>query len=74
MDSTILESMLNQASALGNLRGTIIGVMKSDVIDPIVFKILYMGLERSYALESKPMNENDVDTLKPFAEKLGVEI
>jgi len=48
--------------------------MKSDVIDPIAFKVLYMGLERSYALESKPMNQNDVETLKPFAEKLGVEI
>ena len=74
MNSEMLESMLDQASALGSLRGTIIGVMKSDVIDPIAFKVLYMGLERSYALESKPMNPNDVETLKPFAEKLGVEI
>jgi hypothetical protein len=59
------------ASAIGYLRGTIIGEMLYNDITPSKFKHLYDAYKRSYELGGNTMDEFDIARIQKRAEEIG---
>ena len=64
---------LNMASALGHLRGVLIGeILYNDGISLPKFKHLYDALKHSHELCGVEMSEFDISRIKQRAHELGV--
>jgi hypothetical protein len=59
------------ASAIGYLRGTIIGEMLYNDITPSKFTHLYDAYKRSYELGGNTMDEFDIARIQKRAEEIG---
>jgi hypothetical protein len=75
MENSILEQALNTSSALGMLRGHLIGEMLYwDDITVRQFKHSLQALNRSYEMCSDVVDDFDMDRIKNRALELGITI
>ena len=70
----VTKRALEQASALGYLRGYINGQLLSGNVTPSEFKFGYEMLVRSYELGGDAMDEFDIARYQKRAVELGVEL
>ena len=72
--NSMSETANNYASAVGFLRGTLIGEMLYNDITPSKFKKFHSTLLESYNLTGGEMSEFDISRIKQRAEEIGVEL
>lgn len=69
-----INTSLKLSSAVGHLRGYMIGELLYNDLTPSRFKLTYDALQHSYELAGDTMDEFDINRIKKRADELGVTI